>query len=291
MDLLLCEKRGDRYHSVLLENFTTSDFYDYQIVGAIGILLKLFGMIDDELLLSGTGFDPQDPRAEKVSSAAGRLRDICIHGAMIADGTGFGKTKQCLLAALLFSFLTKENKPALLIVPASLIYLWVDEIQNHWGKGLRPILSYGHSLVTGVEELSRDEMVKLKFPEGLEYLLDPQDPEAKKAVIVTSYETHKSRTLPEELKREQGSSRRLRDFKKIKVPNCGKFGLLIADEAHKIKNKRTIIWALLSMQKFSASIFATTTPMFNAVRVSGVLGLSRGTSGQILTIIGFGWSR
>lgn len=46
LDLLLCEKSGDKYHSSLLEDFTSSDFYDYQIVGAVGLLLKLVGRID-----------------------------------------------------------------------------------------------------------------------------------------------------------------------------------------------------------------------------------------------------
>lgn len=41
LSLLLYGKGGDSYHSGLLESFTSSDFYDYQIVGAIGLLLKL----------------------------------------------------------------------------------------------------------------------------------------------------------------------------------------------------------------------------------------------------------
>lgn len=57
-------------------------------------------------------------------------------------------------------------------------------------------------------------------------------------------------------------------LEKIFTKHAGIFGLLIADEAHKIKNKRTVIWALLKLQEFQAIILATATPMFNAIRVS-----------------------
>lgn len=277
LELLLCEKRGDKFHSDLLEEFTSSDFYDYQIVGSVGMLLKLLGTIDGARLIAATKLNPRSVKAKRVSAAASKLWHRCIHGALLADGTGFGKTKQCLLTALLFSFLTEENKPALLVVPASLVYQWLDEIQTHWLSGLHPILSYGRTSVTNVEELSKWEMATLEFPDHLKYLLDQQDPKAKQAVILTSYETHKSRTLPEALQKETRSTR-MKNLRNVKLPHSGKFGLLIADEAHKIKNKRTILWALLSMQDFSASIFATATPMFNAVRVSEFVAPSKSIS-------------
>jgi hypothetical protein len=68
--------------------------------------------IDVDALLSATGIDPKDPPGQRVSAAADNLRGICIHGAMIADGNGFGKTKQCLLTASLLFASTKENRPA-----------------------------------------------------------------------------------------------------------------------------------------------------------------------------------
>ncbi|CAI7622810.1 unnamed protein product [Penicillium bialowiezense] len=88
----------------------------------------------------------------------------------------------------------------LLVVPASLVYQWLDEIETNWRGGLHPILSYGRTSVPNVDELSKGEMATLKFPDTLQYLLDQQDPKEKQAVILTSYETHRSRTLPEELK-------------------------------------------------------------------------------------------
>lgn len=39
-------------------------------------------------------------------SAAERPQNLSLRGVVIADGTGFGKTKQCLLATILLSLLT-----------------------------------------------------------------------------------------------------------------------------------------------------------------------------------------
>lgn len=45
--------------------------------------------------------NPDDPRAKRISSAAERLHNLPLHGAMVADGNGFGKTKQYLLVTIL----------------------------------------------------------------------------------------------------------------------------------------------------------------------------------------------
>lgn len=280
LDLLVCEKRADKYHSFLLEGETACDFYDYQITGAVGAILKLFGSIDTTRLLEATAFNPMDRRAEKALSAGEKLQDLRIHGAMIADGTGFGKTKQCLLAAMLFALLTVENKPMLLLVPASLIYQWVAEIRDQW-PGLKPVLSYSRLHITDCQELSREQMLNLQFPMDLEYLLDNQNVAAKRAVIITSYETHKSRTTwrvpdavenrPKHAAKQRKTKNPLNKMIGLRTRHDWKFGLLIADEAHEMKNKRSVLWGILQMQKYPAVLFATATPMFNAIRVSHVL--------------------
>ncbi|KGO49252.1 SNF2-like protein [Penicillium expansum] len=274
LDLLLCEKKGDKYISTLLEKLTDSHFFHYQITGAVGIILKIFGTIDAERLCQSTALNASDPRAQKVLSAANKLRDIQIHGAMLADGTGFGKTKQCLLAKLLYSLLTKENKPTLLLVPASLVSQWVTEIEDHW-VGLRAVISYSGSFQSTIDHLTRDEMTSLEFPDNLAFLLDQQDSntEAKRSIIVTSFETHKSRTLMQQREIARETAGTVQRLEKIFTKHAGIFGLLIADEAHKIKNKRTVIWALLKLQEFQAIILATATPMFNAIRQQDLVGL------------------
>lgn len=46
-------------------------------------------------------------------SAGERLHNLPRHGAVIADGTGFGKTKQCLVAAILLSLFAISASNAL----------------------------------------------------------------------------------------------------------------------------------------------------------------------------------
>ncbi|KAL2703928.1 hypothetical protein AAEP93_004999 [Penicillium crustosum] len=115
----------------------------------------------------------------------------------------------------------------------------------------------------------------------LEYLLDNQNVAAKRAVIITSYETHKSRTTwrvpdtvedrPKHAAKQSKTKKPLNKMIGLRTRHVGKFGLLIADEAHKMKNKRTVLWGILQMQKYPAVLFATATPMFNAIR--DLLGL------------------
>jgi hypothetical protein len=45
-------------------------------------------------------FNSTYPPAEKVLSAGEKLQDIRIYGAMIADGTGFGKTNLAMLGVV-----------------------------------------------------------------------------------------------------------------------------------------------------------------------------------------------
>lgn len=123
-------------------------------------------------------------------------------------------------------------------------------------------------------------MFNLQFPMDLEYLLDNQNVAAKRAVIITSYETHKSRTTwrvpdtvedrPKHAAKQSKTKKPLNKMIGLRTRHVGKFGLLIADEAHKMKNKRTVLWGILQMQKYPAVLFATATPMFNAIRVSHV---------------------
>jgi SNF2 family DNA or RNA helicase len=126
--LLATQSENGLYKSVLLENLVTSHFYHYQISGAVGLILKLYGQIDAEALLLATDC-LQHPQANMVREAAAQLKDICLHGALLADETSFGKTKQSLLAAVLHSILYMEkdkegnecHRPVLLVVPPTLI--------------------------------------------------------------------------------------------------------------------------------------------------------------------------
>lgn len=60
--------------------------WHYQITGALGMLVKMLG----EVPLEGA---PEEHKNDpKVIAAADALRGIPLHGVIIADETGFGKT-------------------------------------------------------------------------------------------------------------------------------------------------------------------------------------------------------
>ncbi|KAJ5181125.1 hypothetical protein N7491_000679 [Penicillium cf. griseofulvum] len=230
------------------------------ITGAIGIVLKLLGKIDATKLFEkcpDVGWTLE--QIDLAEHAATKLEDLQTYGAILADGTGFGKTKQCLLAALIFSILSTENMPMLLLVPAPLLSQWVQEVRRDWG-GLVPILSYEDPVLKEQmlgSRLTVHQMWNLSFPQNLRYILDKTNPDAQKVLIITSYETHIRRTSWVITKKDG-------DYWATRHDNH--FGLVIADEAHRVKNKQTAIASILKMQQPRALIFATATPIFNSIR-------------------------
>ncbi|CAI7626633.1 unnamed protein product [Penicillium viridicatum] len=192
LDLLLCQKVNPQdsasvYRSELLKQFTSSNFYDYQVVGAVGILLKQVGRVDAKALLKYCGFPTKkNEQTSKLHSAAKQLQSLQTHGAIIADGTGFGKTKQCLLAALLTAILkTGPHKPNVLLAPPGVLPQWVDEIVAHW-PFFKPVLSYEDTVMRNQigdgRHLSATAMSNLKFPPGLRDALNPNAPSAHRMI-------------------------------------------------------------------------------------------------------------
>lgn len=112
----------------------------YQISGAVGILLRLFGSIDPEPLIKFAKFSSDDKRAKKVRNAAAELKSTRYHGAILADETGFGKNKETLLSLLLYCVMAEPTKPNVLLVPGTLIDSWLKELLS-W-PFFKTILSY-----------------------------------------------------------------------------------------------------------------------------------------------------
>jgi SNF2 family DNA or RNA helicase len=298
MRLLLATKNDNGlYKSVLLDKFVTFHFYRYQVSGAVGISLKLYGQIDAEALLLATDC-LQHPQADMVREAATQQKDICLNGAIHADETGFGKTKQSLLAAVLHSILyTDEDKrgkechrPVLLVVPPTLITQWVVEIQDYW-PFFRPVLSYDDPTFRMATYLSIIPAGAMRgfpdvelLPECLRYIFDKRNKRARQAMVVTSYATHRHRTGRVEESETPGQYHDPPQYDPIsnrqiyKVrPHVqtvwttsfrGRFSLLIADEAQKVKNHDTDTWAVLKVHEFPKLVLITATPMFNAAQVS-----------------------
>ncbi|KAJ5858176.1 hypothetical protein N7455_009070 [Penicillium solitum] len=70
------EKCADIYHSVLLQVLTIFEFFDYQIVGKVMMLLKLVGAVELGLLFSASEFDKANVRSRKAAqSPSSRCRD------------------------------------------------------------------------------------------------------------------------------------------------------------------------------------------------------------------------
>jgi hypothetical protein len=80
------------YRPTLLKSKIHGNLYDYQISGAVTLILKLFGKIDIPRVLEKQKIDPTDPRAVRALAASKKLRALKLNGALLADETGFGKT-------------------------------------------------------------------------------------------------------------------------------------------------------------------------------------------------------
>lgn len=66
--------------------------------------MKLYGTIDVEKLLEKTE-QLDNPRVVSIRDASTKLNDLLLHGAILANEVGLGKTKQALLVALLHTLL------------------------------------------------------------------------------------------------------------------------------------------------------------------------------------------
>ncbi|KAH0264376.1 hypothetical protein KCU91_g12087, partial [Aureobasidium melanogenum] len=203
LQLLACEQQpSGLWRSKLFTEATDSDFYHYQISGAVGCILKLYGRIDVDALLSKSK-KPYAFDVEKVRQAADKLHDLLIHGAVLGDDVGFGKTKQLLLIGHLHTLLSKdsEHRPTLLVVPSTLVHGWIKEIRNHW-KCFRLVVSFeDHDWKTemALNSLKASHMqnygiMENAIPEHLTWLFDKNNSQARAGLVITSYETHKART-------------------------------------------------------------------------------------------------
>lgn len=284
--------------SRLLKGLTTRTFFNYQISGAVGVIIRLYGKIDVDKLLAGVN-QKDNPRASDMKEAASRLTHPLIHGAILADEVGLGKTQQSLLVAILHRFLNDTQradddskvlyKPILLVVPPTLINQWLQELRSCW-PGLRVIISYeGHDFkdVMALASISHTAMKEYPaaeaIPRNLRYIFDTSDPKAAEAILLTSYNTHKLRTGTKKIKKVPGvahkppryglDGRMIWKKKPRKQPywttnHVNVYSLMIADEAQKIKNYSTGIWSILYLHSVRKTLLVTATPMYNSARVS-----------------------
>ncbi|OBT82958.1 hypothetical protein VE02_08180 [Pseudogymnoascus sp. 03VT05] len=297
LQLLDCEELPNgRVRSRLLSGATSSEFYKYQVSGAVGCILKLYGEVDADKLLKAMGKET-DPSADLVHDAAIQLRDLKLHGAILADEVGFGKTKQSLLIALLHSVLytemamgpspTPQHKPMLLIVPPTLIGQWIRELRGMWPCFRTIVLYSDHEYkdemaLSSLPFLAMTEYPSMNaVPDNLRFIFDPQNVLARSVIIITSYETHKIRTMTKMTRSTAGVpfsppefdsggnvvwKKKPRKTVHWQTTHRGVYSLAVADEAQKVRNQGTGLWSTIFMQSFPKTMLVTATPIFNAVK-------------------------
>lgn len=111
----------------------------------------------------------------------------------------FSTTSRAILKRMFSTPHREHTLPLALLAPNSGPEQWESDSCAPYGLAENPllqviveaILPYGRSSVEGIDELSKKEMMtKYSFATG--YLLDQQNPESKKILIITSYETQGS---------------------------------------------------------------------------------------------------
>ncbi|KAJ5106182.1 Helicase C-terminal [Penicillium angulare] len=208
------------------------------------------------------------------------------------EETGFGKAKESLLPLLLYCVVAKPTSPNVLLVPGTLIDPWLGELEN-W-PFFETILSYDQRGVQRHVTISRSQMFRnkrgefLKIPPTLSYIFENKFSRARRLIIISTYDTHWKRTSETEVEIIPGVRHKPPKFENgkelwIKPPVKKEvyttdyddvFGVLVVDEAHRVKNRHTRVWQVLNMQHYDKVILLTPTPIFNSIHdLVGLLGL------------------
>lgn len=117
---------NDRFKCTVLHGLTKSVFYHYQASGALYMYYKAYGHLPVSV----------DHAAETAVHLAivAMPKPLQTFGGFNKDMTGLGKTKQVLPVLLLRAKLCLQDapRPALILVPATLILQWAKEIHESW---------------------------------------------------------------------------------------------------------------------------------------------------------------
>jgi len=154
------------------------------------------------------------------------------YGCIMADEMGLGKTLQCI--TLMYTLLRQSNKgtpeisKVIIVSPASLVKNWYKEIAKWLGRRV---------LATAIDSGTKDEIDKT-----LKQYTCQQGIRVPNPVLIISYETfrlHASVLHPSEV------------------------GLVICDEAHRLKNLNNQTYEALNMLKSKRRILISGTPIQN----------------------------
>jgi SNF2-related domain len=202
-----------------------------------------------------------------------------LHGGIIADGCGLGKTNQTL--AFLVASIRRDEaspsplpsqeqrfQPTLIVAPPAVIQTWVDEYTDHFSDQFTMrVFHSGRSQAPWVRDatISRSEAKCLWDEEGIAY---SRKRETRRLLLITTYETLARRFQAEESDDSSDADSRRRPFDHNMW--VGRFARVICDEGHRIKGRKTDVWAAVSGLQAKFNWILTATPLVN--RVTDYLG-------------------
>ncbi|KAI9768990.1 MAG: hypothetical protein M1840_004586 [Geoglossum simile] len=170
-------------------------FFDWQVNGACQMLLRTLGYVP---------LPAAHENQPEVMSALRRLPCLAVHGGILADQTGLGKSKQTLLFLSYYTRFHIEmdgespiHRPILLVVPSQVVKQWADDITDYF-PNFSLLVSYdpialGHKFLghtvgsVAMCELPAHD-VNSNFPQRWIYLFDTKDPQASKTILLTIME-------------------------------------------------------------------------------------------------------
>lgn len=154
------------------------------------------------------------------------------YGCIMADEMGLGKTLQCI--TLLYTLLRQsmsgipEICKAIIVCPASLVKNWYNEIAKWLGRRV---------LATAIDNGTKDEIDKT-----LKQFMTQQGTRVPNPVLIISYETFRLHAS---------------------VLHASEVGLVICDEAHRLKNLNNQTYEALNLLKTKRRILISGTPIQN----------------------------
>ena len=261
--------------------------YPWLINGVVALMLKLVGFIAmRSKMLAEHRKKPSIMDTIKKVTADGVVH---THGAILSDQTGMGKT---ILVLFLLSWLVEnhtfpagQNLPTLVAAPQMLVEEWASAAQKFIPRLKIAIMFADSSRFANPELVGR--VISTKFTKELPsmsecptWLLPAwEDPDARNPwVVFASIDTLMMRAV---------HVVEARDKEKIQVkvidPNTGetsiamrypkifrrklkgKFGTVVVDECHRLRNKKTMIWYAIKVLLGNRHLMMSATPQISAV--------------------------
>ena len=162
-------------------------------------------------------------------------------GCLVADDMGLGKTLQ-LLTFIAWYLQQPGAKPVLVVAPVSLLENWQREMEKFFTPGFARVLTlYGEALAS--KKVSRTMIDPALLARGMTKFLDAGWMEGANLVL-TTYETMRDLSI------SLGTQT---------------WGIMVCDEAQKIKTPGTLVTDAAKVQKALFKIACTGTPVENSL--------------------------